>query len=60
MRCTRLRMPAATRILQMLRDSYAVCYAGTGGTGVHSRCQLLFRIRWLLPNRVHGLVQDEW
>jgi hypothetical protein len=44
----------------MLRDSYAVCYAGTGGTGVHSRCQLLFRIRWLLPNRVHGLVQDEW
>ena len=24
------------------------------------RCQLLSLTRWLLPNRAHGLVQDEW
>jgi len=28
--------------------------------GVHIRRQLLFVTRWLLPNCVHGLVQDEW
>src|SRR5208337_3211355 len=28
--------------------------------GVDIRCQLLLLARWLLPNRVHGLVQDEW
>ena len=27
---------------------------------VHRRCQLLFRTRWLLPNRAHGPVYDEW
>jgi len=25
----------------------------------HSRCHSLFLTRWLLPNRVHGMVQDE-
>jgi hypothetical protein len=24
--------------------------AGTGGNALHSRCQLLLRMRWLLPN----------
>jgi hypothetical protein len=27
--------------------------------GGHSRCEWLLLTRWLLPNRVHGLVQDE-
>src|SRR5271157_3311670 len=28
--------------------------------GGHTRCQLSFLTRWLLPNRVHVLVQHEW
>jgi len=27
---------------------------------VHTCRKLLFRGRWLWPNRAHGLVQDEW
>jgi hypothetical protein len=54
-RCRRRRECAAD-----LRDSCAGCCAGTGGNGVHGRCQLLFRMRWLLPNRVHRPVQDGW
>ena len=33
---------------------------GSTSIGVDIRCQLLLLTRWLLPNRVHGLVQDEW
>ena len=43
-----------------MRDSCAGCGAGTGGNGVHNRCQLLFRMRWLLPNHVHQPWQDGW
>ena len=38
----------------------AVLWTGSTSIGVHIRCQLLLLTRWLLPNRVHGLVQDEW
>jgi hypothetical protein len=33
---------------------------GSPRIGVHIRCRLLLLMRWLLRNRVHGLVQDEW
>jgi hypothetical protein len=33
---------------------------GSTSVGGHSGCRLLLLMRWLLPNRVHGLVQDEW
>src|SRR5271157_793388 len=32
---------------------------GSTSVGGHSGCRLLLLMRWLLPNRVHGLVQDE-
>ena len=33
---------------------------GTGGNGLHSRCQLSLRMYGSLPNRVHGPLQDGW
>jgi hypothetical protein len=33
---------------------------GSPSIGVHIRRQLLLLTRWLLENRVHWLVQDEW
>ena len=38
----------------------ALCCAWIPQIGVHIRRQLLLLTRWLLPNRVHVLVQDEW
>ena len=39
-------------------ERHCVVYWGTS-IGVDIRCHLLSLTRWLLPNRVHGLVQDE-
>ena len=48
--CARLSFEAARRLL---------CTEPPASVW-HIRCRLLLLTRWLLPNRVHGLVQDEW
>ena len=53
-RCRRRRECVAD-----LRDSCAGCGTGTGGNGLHSRCQLSLRMHGL-PNRMHGPLQNGW
>ena len=59
-RCMRRRCRRRRECVADLRNSCAGCGTGTGGNGLHSRCQLSLQIHGSLPNRVHGPLQDGW